>query len=66
MLAGILERQADELTRAYAPWLRLERWPTSDDGWILMTRTWRGRRRQRAWHDFRMSVTRPPSRPTQA
>jgi ribosomal protein L11 methyltransferase len=36
VLAGILERQADELTRAYAPWLALA---VSDreDGWILMT-----------------------------
>jgi len=38
VLAGILERQADELTRAYAPWLTLQ---VSDilDGWILMTGT---------------------------
>lgn len=36
VLAGILERQADELTAAYAPWLALQ---VSDreDGWILMT-----------------------------
>lgn len=36
VLAGILERQADELRQAYAPWLGLE---VSDreDGWILMT-----------------------------
>jgi ribosomal protein L11 methyltransferase len=36
VLAGILERQADELTQAYAPWCALE---VSDreDGWILMT-----------------------------
>ena len=36
VLAGILERQADELTLAYAPWLALA---VSDreDGWILMT-----------------------------
>ena len=36
VLAGILERQADELIEAYAPWLTLA---TSDaeDGWILMT-----------------------------
>jgi ribosomal protein L11 methyltransferase len=36
VLAGILERQADELRQAYAPWLALE---VSDreDGWILMT-----------------------------
>ena len=36
VLAGILERQADELTAAYAPWLALQ---VSDreEGWILMT-----------------------------
>ena len=36
VLAGILERQADELKAAYAPWCALE---VSDheDGWILMT-----------------------------
>ena len=36
VLAGILERQADELTAAYAPWLELVV-GDSDDGWILMT-----------------------------
>jgi ribosomal protein L11 methyltransferase len=38
VLAGILERQADELKAAYAPHARLE---VSDieDGWILMTAT---------------------------
>jgi ribosomal protein L11 methyltransferase len=35
VLAGILERQADELRRAYAPWLSLEV-QASDDGWVLM------------------------------
>lgn len=36
VMAGILERQADELIEAYAPWLNLS---VSDreDGWILMT-----------------------------
>ena len=36
VLAGILERQADELQQAYSPWIALE---VSDalDGWILMT-----------------------------
>ena len=36
VLAGILERQADELKQAYSPWIALE---VSDalDGWILMT-----------------------------
>jgi ribosomal protein L11 methyltransferase len=36
VLAGILERQADELKAVYAPWLALQ---VSDvqDGWILMT-----------------------------
>ena len=36
VLAGILERQAEELQQAYAPWLRLEV-ADSEDGWILMT-----------------------------
>jgi ribosomal protein L11 methyltransferase len=36
VLAGILERQADELRAAYAPRCRLEVADT-DDGWILMT-----------------------------
>jgi ribosomal protein L11 methyltransferase len=36
VLSGILERQADELRAAYAPWLRLEV-DELDDGWILMT-----------------------------
>jgi len=36
VLAGILERQADELKAAYAPWLALEV-VDSVDGWILMT-----------------------------
>jgi ribosomal protein L11 methyltransferase len=36
ILAGILERQADELKSAYAPWLALEV-ADADDGWILMT-----------------------------
>jgi len=36
VLAGILERQADELTQAYAPWLALDI-SDSEDGWILMT-----------------------------
>ncbi len=36
VLAGILERQADELKAAYAPWCALEVSDT-DDGWILMT-----------------------------
>ncbi|MDP3620014.1 MAG: 50S ribosomal protein L11 methyltransferase [Ramlibacter sp.] len=36
VLAGILERQADELKSAYAPYARLEV-TDSEDGWILMT-----------------------------
>ena len=36
VLAGILERQADELKTAYAPWLALSVTDT-EDGWILMT-----------------------------
>lgn len=36
VLAGILERQVDELKSAYAPWLALEVSDTQE-GWILMT-----------------------------
>ncbi len=36
VLAGILERQADELREAYAPWLTLAV-TDAEDGWILMT-----------------------------
>lgn len=36
VLAGILERQAEELKAAYAPWLSLQL-ADADDGWILMT-----------------------------
>ncbi|MDD0840042.1 50S ribosomal protein L11 methyltransferase [Curvibacter sp. HBC61] len=36
VLAGILERQADELKEAYAPWIQLSVADT-EDGWILMT-----------------------------
>lgn len=36
VLAGILDRQAQELKDAYAPWLALEV-ADSEDGWILMT-----------------------------
>ena len=36
VLAGILERQAQELTQAYAPYSRLTV-ADSEDGWILMT-----------------------------
>jgi ribosomal protein L11 methyltransferase len=35
VLAGILDRQADELKAAYAPWLALQV-IDQDDGWILM------------------------------
>ncbi|VTU22420.1 Ribosomal protein L11 methyltransferase [Variovorax sp. PBS-H4] len=38
VLAGILERQADELKLAYAPYAALEVSDT-EDGWILMTAT---------------------------
>jgi ribosomal protein L11 methyltransferase len=38
VLAGILERQADELKAAYAPWIQLEV-ADSEDDWILMTAT---------------------------
>ena len=36
VLAGILARQADELTQAYAPWCELSV-SDNEDGWILMT-----------------------------
>ena len=36
VLAGILDRQADELKAAYAPWLALTV-SDAEDGWILMT-----------------------------
>jgi ribosomal protein L11 methyltransferase len=38
VLAGILERQADELHAAYAPWCALDV-ADCEDGWILMTAT---------------------------
>jgi ribosomal protein L11 methyltransferase len=38
VLAGILERQADELRAAYAPWCALDV-ADSEDGWVLMTAT---------------------------
>jgi ribosomal protein L11 methyltransferase len=39
VLAGILERQADELMEAYAPWVSL-RVLDQEDGWILMGGQW--------------------------
>lgn len=36
VLAGILARQAEELTEAYAPWLKLSV-ADEEEGWILMT-----------------------------
>lgn len=36
VLAGILERQAQELQQAYAPWVALKV-ADAEDGWILMT-----------------------------
>ncbi len=36
VLAGILERQTDELKAAYAPYLQLDV-ADSEDGWVLMT-----------------------------
>ncbi len=36
VLAGILQRQADELSAAYAPWCRLGV-QDREDGWVLMT-----------------------------
>jgi len=35
VMAGILERQADDLTAAYAPWLDVQV-ADRDDGWVLM------------------------------
>ena len=43
VLAGILDRQADELIAAYAPWLALQV-SASQEGWILMTAQARGSR----------------------
>jgi ribosomal protein L11 methyltransferase len=40
VLAGILERQADELRDAYAPWCDLQV-SDQEDGWILMTAHWK-------------------------
>ena len=45
VLAGILERQEDELRSAYAPWCMLDV-SDRDDGWILMT----ARHRRAAGH----------------
>ena len=36
VMAGILERQADELSAAYAPWLKVQV-ADREEGWILMT-----------------------------
>ena len=36
VLAGILERQADELKAAYAPWIALDV-ADAQEGWVLMT-----------------------------
>ncbi len=41
VLAGILERQASELTEAYAPWCELQV-ADAEDGWVLMTARWTG------------------------
>jgi len=41
VLAGILERQAGELTEAYAPWCEL-RVADAEDGWVLMAARWPG------------------------
>ena len=38
VLAGILDRQVDELKAAYAPWIALEV-ADSQEGWVLMTGT---------------------------
>jgi ribosomal protein L11 methyltransferase len=36
VLAGILDRQADDITAAYAPWLPM-RVADQEEGWVLMT-----------------------------
>ncbi|HMW23978.1 MAG TPA: 50S ribosomal protein L11 methyltransferase [Burkholderiaceae bacterium] len=36
VLAGILERQTDELRQAYAPWIELQV-GDAEDGWVLLT-----------------------------
>lgn len=36
VLAGVLERQTEELQQAYAPWLRLDA-ADHEDGWVLLT-----------------------------
>ena len=38
VLAGILERQVEELQQAYAPWLALKV-DDQEDGWVLMAAT---------------------------
>lgn len=38
VMAGILERQADEIEAAYAPWMQVEV-SDEEDGWILVTGT---------------------------
>jgi len=34
-LSGVLERQADEVIAAYAPWLTMQVWQ-SQDGWVCL------------------------------
>jgi ribosomal protein L11 methyltransferase len=36
ILSGVLERQADEVSQAYAPWLAMQIWQ-SRDGWVCLT-----------------------------
>ena len=36
VLAGLLERQAEELAAVYAPWLALSV-SDAEDGWVLLT-----------------------------
>jgi len=36
VLSGVLERQADEVAAAYAPWLKLSVWQASD-GWVCLS-----------------------------
>lgn len=36
ILSGVLERQADEVSQAYAPWLKMHTWQARD-GWVCLT-----------------------------
>jgi ribosomal protein L11 methyltransferase len=44
VLSGILERQAAEITAAYAPWMDMAVW-RAHDGWVCMVGSARANRR---------------------